>query len=56
VTKIAIFVQVRTTTVRLALGVSARIDKLVGSKRRAEFIRNAVAKELKRREDRRTKE
>lgn len=47
--KIAITVQIRATTVRLTEGVSARIDALVGSKRRAEFIRDAVVNELHRR-------
>lgn len=35
---------------RVAEGVPERIDALVGKHRRAEFIREAIEKELKRRE------
>lgn len=38
------------TAVRLAEGVIARIDALVGKGKRAAFIREAVERELERRE------
>lgn len=41
---------VKTMNVRLPEGVPERIDALVGSRRRAEFIREAVLSELERRE------
>jgi hypothetical protein len=41
---------VKPTLVRLPNGMAERIDALVGPNRRAEFIREAVEKELKRRE------
>ena len=41
---------VTPTLVRLPAGVAERIDKIAGKGRRAEFIREAVEKELKRRE------
>lgn len=41
---------VKATLVRLADGVPERIDALCGPGRRAEFIRAAVEKELRRRE------
>ena len=37
-------------TVRFKAGAFARIDAVAGKNRRAEFIRNAVEKELERRE------
>lgn len=40
---------VKATAVRLAPAVLERIDKLCGPQRRAEFIREAVEKELKNR-------
>jgi Arc/MetJ-type ribon-helix-helix transcriptional regulator len=42
--------QVKAMKVRLPDGVPERIDALVGSRRRAEFIREAVVFELERRE------
>ena len=47
--------RVKATTVRLPDGMSERIDGLVGPNRRAEFIRSAVMKELRRSETRRKK-
>ncbi|KQT20122.1 hypothetical protein ASG40_03350 [Methylobacterium sp. Leaf399] len=41
---------VKTMNVRLPEGVPERIDALVGNRRRAEFIRDAVVAELERRE------
>lgn len=41
---------VKTMNVRLPEGVPERIDALVGNRRRAEFIREAVVSELERRE------
>ena len=41
---------VKATLVRLTADALLRIDALVGSGRRAEFIREAVERELKRRE------
>lgn len=41
---------VKPTLVRLPDGVPERIDALCGPNRRAEFIRQAVERELKRRE------
>lgn len=41
---------VKATAVRLPEGVAERIDALCGANRRAEFIREAVERELKRRE------
>lgn len=41
---------VKATLVRLPEGMPERIDALVGLNKRAEFIREAVEKELKRRE------
>jgi predicted transcriptional regulator len=41
---------VKATTVRLPDDVMARIDAVAGANRRAEFIREAVDRELKRRE------
>lgn len=38
------------TLVRLGDGVAARIDAIVGPKHRAEFIREAIDRELRRRE------
>jgi len=40
---------VKPTLVRLPKGTAEHIDALVGKNRRAEFIRNAVEKELERR-------
>ena len=51
-----ISIRVKAMTVRLPAGVSVRIDGLVGSKRRAEFIRSAVMKELRQREAARKKQ
>lgn len=42
--------QVKPTVVRLTAEALERIDKLAGPNRRAEFIREAVERELKRRE------
>lgn len=42
--------QVKTTVVRLTEDSLDRIDAIVGPNKRAEFIREAVEKELKRRE------
>jgi len=42
--------QVRPTVVRLAEDALARIDAIAGPNKRAEFIREAVERELKRRE------
>jgi Arc/MetJ-type ribon-helix-helix transcriptional regulator len=47
--------RVKATTVRLPDGMSERIDGLVGANRRAEFIRSAVMKELRRRQATRKK-
>lgn len=41
---------IKPTTVRLPAAVLARIDALMGAHRRAEFIREAVERELKSRE------
>lgn len=41
---------VKPTLVRLPEGVPERIDAIAGPNKRAEFIREAVEKELKRRE------
>jgi hypothetical protein len=41
---------VKPTLVRLPDGTAERIDALVGPNKRAEFIREAVERELKRRE------
>lgn len=41
---------VTPTMVRLPEGVAERIDAVAGKNRRSEFIREAVEKELKRRE------
>lgn len=41
---------VKPTAVRLTLDSLERIDAIVGANRRAEFIREAVEAELKRRE------
>jgi predicted DNA-binding protein len=41
---------VKPVLVRLPDGMAERIDALAGKNRRAEFIREAVEKELKRRE------
>lgn len=41
---------VKATLVRLPNGTAERIDALVGNHRRAAFIREAVEKELKKRE------
>jgi len=41
---------VKPTPVRLPIGTGERIDALVGKNKRAEFIREAVEAELKRRE------
>lgn len=41
---------VKPTLVRLPNGVAERIDMLVGANKRAEFIREAVERELRRRE------
>lgn len=43
---------VKPMVVRLPDGVAERIDAIAGDKRRAEFIREAVERELKRRERR----
>lgn len=40
---------VKFTAIRLAPEVLARIDALAGPKKRSEFIREAVERELKRR-------
>lgn len=45
---------VKPILVRLPDDVPARIDKLVGPNKRAEFIRKAVETELKKREKRRS--
>jgi predicted DNA-binding protein len=42
--------QVKTTVIRLTEDSLERIDAIVGPNRRAEFIREAVERELKRRE------
>lgn len=42
--------KVKPILVRLPEGMGERIDALVGKNKRAEFIREAVAKELQRRE------
>lgn len=42
--------QVKATVVRLSEDVLERIDALMGPNKRAEFIREAVERELKRRE------
>lgn len=39
--------KVKVTTIRLPEGVDERIDALVGPHRRAQFIREAVMKELR---------
>lgn len=44
--------QVKTTVVRLTEDSLERIDAIVGPNKRAEFIREAVERELKRRERR----
>lgn len=41
---------VKATVVRLSDGVPERIDALCGPNKRADFIREAVEKELRRRE------
>ena len=41
---------VKPMFVRMPIGVPERIDALVGSKRRAAFVREAVLKELERQE------
>jgi len=41
---------VKPVLVRLPDGVPERIDALVGPQKRAEFIRDAIERELKRRE------
>lgn len=41
---------VKPTMVRLPDGVAERIDNVAGKNRRAEFIRDAVERELKKRE------
>lgn len=43
---------VKPTLVRLPEGMAERIDAIAGPNRRAEFIRQAVEKELKRQERR----
>jgi predicted DNA-binding protein len=40
---------VKPTMIRLPKGMPARIDAIAGKNRRAEFIREAIEKELKRR-------
>lgn len=47
---------VKATVVRLPEGVGERIDALCGKNRRAEFIREAVERELSRRERSKPKE
>jgi Arc/MetJ-type ribon-helix-helix transcriptional regulator len=42
--------KVKPTNIRLPVGIGERIDALVGPKRRAEFIRDAVVAEVERRE------
>lgn len=42
--------KVKPTVVRLPEGMAERIDAIAGENRRAEFIREAVEKELRRRE------
>lgn len=42
--------QVKPTVIRLSVEAIERIEALVGKNRMAEFIREAVEKELKRRE------
>lgn len=42
--------KVKPTLVRLPEGVAERIDAVAGKNRRAEFIREAIENELKRRE------
>jgi predicted DNA-binding protein len=44
---------VKTTVVRLPDGLAERIDDLIGPKRRAQFIRNLVEKEVERLESER---
>jgi hypothetical protein len=41
---------VKPTVIRLPAGMPERIDAIAGPNKRAEFIREAVEKELKRRE------
>jgi predicted DNA-binding protein len=41
---------VSPTVIRLPHGVADRIDALVGNKKRSQFIREAVERELRRRE------
>lgn len=41
---------VKMTTVRLSDGIAERIDAIAGKNRRAEFIREAIERELARRE------
>ncbi len=48
--------KVRKTTVRLSEAAFARIVWLVGENRMAEFIRDAVERELKRRERQKPKD
>ncbi len=43
-------VETVVTTIRLTAPVAARIDAIAGPNKRGEFIREAVEKELKRRE------
>jgi predicted DNA-binding protein len=43
-------VETKATLVRLTKDVLERIDAIVGANRRAQFIREAIEKELKRRE------
>lgn len=42
--------KVKGTQVRLPIGVPERIDMIMGPNKRAEFIRDAVERELERRE------
>lgn len=42
--------QIKATVVRLSEDVLERIDELMGPNKRAEFIREAIERELKRRE------
>ena len=47
--------KVKQTMVRLPLGIPERIDALVGSYRRAQFIREAVAEKVEKAERRQAK-
>lgn len=42
--------RVKSTNIRLPVGLGERIDKLVGPQRRAAFIREVLEREVERRE------